>query len=83
MVSCAALAYHSHLQFTQTGLLDQIKIAAGRSGSAAAQAEAREAVGQWMHSHPAATRNVFANAALLGCLMRRFNFEYVSASVTW
>lgn len=74
VVSCAAVAYHAHLQFTHVGLLEQIKIAAGRSGALAAE-DARLRLARWMAANPGLTRNVFAHAAMLFCLMSRFVFE--------
>ncbi|KAL1406153.1 hypothetical protein Q8F55_007837 [Vanrija albida] len=83
LVSCAALAYHSHLQFTEVGFLDQVKIAAGRAGHDGAQQDAaRRTLAGWMRVNHAATRNVFANAAMLSCLMSRFAFD-TPPEVVW
>jgi hypothetical protein len=74
-LSCVALAYHSHLQFTEIGLLDQIKVAAGRSGDASSRNEAQIALTERLRSNPAGSRNIFAHAAMLRCLLNRFTFE--------
>jgi hypothetical protein len=72
-VSCAALAYHSQIFFTEVGLMDKIKVAAGRLvvGTQAAQ----DLIRTWMKDNPIACRNVFAHSALLFALVRRFPFE--------
>lgn len=74
-LSCVALAHHSHLQFTEIGLLDQIKVAAGRSGDASSRSEAQIALTERLRSNPAGSRNIFAHAAMLRCLLNRFTFE--------
>lgn len=73
-VSCAALAYHAHLHFTDPNLLDQIKLAAGK-GSAEIKESARMRISGWIKGNPAAARHVFANAAMLSALMNQFPFE--------
>ncbi len=74
-LSCVALAHHAHLQFTGVGLLDQVKVAAGRSGDAAARDAARADVAARLRENPAAARSLFAHAAMLRCLLNRFTFE--------
>jgi hypothetical protein len=75
LLTCAALAYHSHLQFTRIGFLDQVKIAAGKSGTLQSRATARQTLSEWINHDRAATRNVFAHGAMLSCLLNRFTFE--------
>jgi hypothetical protein len=72
-VSCAGLAYHSQIVFTEVGVLDRIKVAAGRL--VVNTAAASETVTNWMKDNPVACRNVFAHGALLYGLMKRFPFE--------
>lgn len=75
LASCAALAYHAHLAFTSPGLLENVKLAAGRSGDARSRDAARNTLRVWMAERPAQARNVFAHAAMLYCLLSRFTFE--------
>jgi len=72
-VSCAALAYHSQMVFTEVGILDRIKVAAGRLVVNTTQAQ--EHIRKWMKDRPVAARNVFAHGALLFALTGRFPFE--------
>lgn len=73
-LSCVALAHHAHLQFTGISLLDQIKVAAGKSGDQAREI-AQADVAVRLRENPAAARNIFAHAAMLRCLLNRFTFE--------
>ena len=74
-LSCVALAYHSHLQFTRFGLLEQIQIAAGKSGSPEIREAAQIDVALQLQKSPTVARNIFAHAAMLRCLLNRFTFE--------
>jgi hypothetical protein len=78
MISCTALYYHSHMQFTFPGFIQVVKVAAGKSGTAASRAAARMTLSQWINSDAVGARRVFANAAMLSCLLLRHTFEYVS-----
>ncbi len=77
MISCTALYYHSHMQFTFLGFLQVVKIAAGKSGTATSRAAARTTLSQWVNGDVVGARQVFANAAMLSCLLLRYTFEYV------
>ena len=72
------MAYHSHLQFTRAGFLDQVKLAAGKLGTYSSRDAARISITEWLNSNPAGMRNVFAHAAMLRCLVARFTFEWVT-----
>lgn len=74
VVSCAAVAYHAHLQFAGPKLLEDIRVASGRTGPVAAE-EAQARLAAWMSARPRRTRDVFAHAAMLFTLMGRFVFE--------
>jgi hypothetical protein len=75
MVGCAALAYHAHMQFTITGFLDKVKIAAGKSGTSGSKESAKATLVQLINVNHMATRNILAHAAMLTCLLDRFTFE--------
>ncbi len=75
LLSCAALAHHSHMQFTRIGLINEGKIAAGKSGSAESRLAARASIAQWVRSDPGGCRNVVAHAGMLSSLLHRFRFE--------
>lgn len=73
-LSCVALAHHSHLQFTETGLLEEIKVSAGKLGDQGRE-DARINVAARLRANPAGGRNIFAHSAMLLCLLNRFTFE--------
>ncbi|RSH90377.1 hypothetical protein EHS25_000982 [Saitozyma podzolica] len=82
LLSCAALAYHAHLQFARVGFLERVKIAAGKSGTAASREAARVTLSEWINSDVVAARNIFAHAAMLRCLLWRFTFD-TPPEVVW
>jgi hypothetical protein len=74
-ISCVALSYHSHLSFGGIGLMDKVKVAAGKTGDALRRADARAFFETWMREHPVAAREIFAYAVMLWSLMNRFTSE--------
>ncbi|KAH8896621.1 hypothetical protein GQ53DRAFT_889865 [Thozetella sp. PMI_491] len=81
-LSCVALSHHSHLQFSRIGLLDQIKVAAGKSGDQIGRQAAQVDVAERLQDDPAAARHIFSHAAMLRCLLNRFTFD-TPTEVVW
>ena len=77
LISSAALASCSHLQFTINGFIEMARGAAGKAGTIASLNSSREALSQVLNRNIQAARNIFVHAAMLGCLTDRFTHEYV------
>lgn len=75
LVSCAAIANHSHLQFTRLGLIELVKTAAGKGGTALSRSRAKEKLVAWTTADVCGARRVAAHAGMLSCLLTRYTFE--------
>jgi hypothetical protein len=77
LISCSALAHHSHLQFIYPGFLEKVKAAAGKSGTIESQRDARETLKTWFEADEVGVRTIVVHAAMLGSLLSRYTYEYV------
>lgn len=75
LISCSALHHHCCLQFAFPGLLQKLKVAAGKSGTLDSQLEARQVLKTWINVDPYTSRVVFAHSAMLACLLKRYTFD--------
>ncbi|ORY26042.1 hypothetical protein BCR39DRAFT_542336 [Naematelia encephala] len=82
LMSCSALAHHSHLQFTHPGFIELVKAAAGKSGTMESRIGARQTLEQWINQDRYSARVVFAHAAMLACLLKRYTFD-TPTEVIW
>jgi hypothetical protein len=75
MVNVSALSHLGHIQFSWSGFLDNLKVAAGKSGTDDSKQEARS----WLTTHiskdPMVARSVLVHAGQLTALLVRFPFE--------
>jgi hypothetical protein len=77
IVSVSALSHLGHIQFTWPGFLDNIKIAAGKSGTENSKNEARLWLSARISEDPVSARSILVHAGQLSALLMRFTFEYV------
>lgn len=71
---CVALAYHSHIQFAIPGFLDEVKVAAGKSGTKASQDAASDRLRRSLAARPVQARAILAHAGMLNGLLSQFMF---------
>lgn len=75
IVSVSALSHLAHIQFTWPAFLNNIKVAAGKSGTEESKADARS----WLRTHiaddPMGARSILVHAGQLSALLLRFTFE--------
>jgi hypothetical protein len=74
-MSCTALAYHAHLQVGHPGLLDLVKLAAGKSGSPTDRYTAGDRLCTLLMTDARLARGLLAYSTLLRCLCTRHTFE--------
>ena len=77
IVSVSALSHLGHVQFTWPGFLENIKIAAGKSGTEASKGEARSWLSSRILDDPVNARAILVHAGQLTSLLSRFTFEFV------
>lgn len=75
IVSVSALSHLGHMQFTWPGFLNNVKIAAGKSGTEESKQDARSWVRARIEEDPIGTRSILAQAGQLSTLLSRFTFE--------
>ncbi|KIM99147.1 hypothetical protein OIDMADRAFT_56312 [Oidiodendron maius Zn] len=81
IVSVSALSHLGHVQFTWPGFLENIKIAAGKSGTEASKGEARSWLSSRILDDPVNARAILVHAGQLTSLLARFTFDTPSESV--
>lgn len=52
-----------------------VKVAAGKSGTLQSRTHAQHTLAWWINSDLVGARRIFANAAMLSCLLMRYTFE--------
>ncbi|KAJ6443388.1 Heat Labile Enterotoxin Type Iib [Purpureocillium lavendulum] len=75
IVSVSALSHLGHMQFTWPGFLNNVKIAAGKSGTEESKSDARSWVRARIEEDPVGMRSILAQAGQLSSLLSRFTFE--------
>lgn len=75
IVSVSALSHLAHIQFTWPAFLDNIKIAAGKSGTDESKNHARSWLSSRIEEDPAGARAILLHAGQLNALLIRFTFE--------
>jgi hypothetical protein len=75
IVSVSALAHLSHIQFTWPGFLENMKIAAGKSGTEISKRDARVWLSSQISEDPINARAILVHAGQLSSLLMRFTFE--------
>ncbi|KAJ5963060.1 hypothetical protein N7481_013365 [Penicillium waksmanii] len=75
LVSVSALSHLGHLQFTWTGFLDEVKIAAGKSGTEESKLNARSWLSSRISDDIIGARSILVHAGRLNALLIRFTFE--------
>ncbi|KAJ5619437.1 hypothetical protein N7510_003421 [Penicillium lagena] len=75
LVSVSALSHLGHLQFTWSGFLDKVKIAAGKSGTEESQLHARAWLCSRISDDVVGARSILVHAGQLNALLIRFTFE--------
>ncbi|KAL2127172.1 hypothetical protein VTI74DRAFT_11208 [Chaetomium olivicolor] len=81
IVSVSALSHLGHMQFTWPGFLNNVKIAAGKSGTEESKADARSWVRARIEEDPVGARSILAQAGQLSALLSRFNFDSPAETV--
>lgn len=74
-MSVSALSHLGHIQFTWPGFLDNLKIAAGKSGTEKSKKDARSWLSARISEEPASARSILVHAGQLSALLMRFTFE--------
>ena len=75
IVSVSALCHLAHIQFTWPGSLDNIKIAAGKSGTENSKTDARLWLSARISEDLVGARSILIHAGQLSALLMRFTFE--------
>ncbi|UNI15668.1 hypothetical protein JDV02_002179 [Purpureocillium takamizusanense] len=81
IVSVSALSHLGHMQFTWPSFLNNVKIAAGKSGTEESKADARSWVRARIEEDPIGTRSILAQAGQLSALLSRFTFDSPAETV--
>ncbi|OAQ75458.1 fungal transcriptional regulatory protein [Purpureocillium lilacinum] len=81
IVSVSALSHLGHMQFTWPGFLNNVKIAAGKSGTEESKQDARSWVRARIDEDPIGTRSILAQAGQLSTLLSRFTFDSPAETV--
>ncbi|KAL1962696.1 hypothetical protein VTN77DRAFT_9240 [Rasamsonia byssochlamydoides] len=81
IVSVSALSHLGHIQFTWSGFLDNIKIAAGKSGTEESKRDARAWLSARISEDPVSARSILVHAGQLSALLTRFPFDTPSETV--
>ncbi|PWI75924.1 C6 and C2H2 transcription factor [Purpureocillium lilacinum] len=81
IVSFSALSHLGHMQFTWPGFLNNVKIAAGKSGTEESKQDARSWVRARIEEDPIGTRSILAHAGQLSTLLSRFTFDSPAETV--
>ncbi|BCS28427.1 uncharacterized protein APUU_61475A [Aspergillus puulaauensis] len=81
LVSISALSHLGHLQFTWTGFLDKVKIAAGKSGTEESKLNARSWLSSRISDDVVGARSILVHAGRLNALLIRFTFENPSEAL--
>lgn len=76
-IGVCALSHLGHMQFTWPGFLNNIKIAAGKSGTEESKATARDWVQSRINDDPAGARHILTQAGQLSAVLARYPFELV------
>lgn len=77
IVSVSALSHLSHIQFTWPGFLENIKIAAGKSGTETSKEDARLWLSAKIAEDQVSARSILVHAGQLSSLLLRYTFESV------
>jgi hypothetical protein len=77
IVGVSALSHLSHIQFTWPGFLENIKIAAGKSGTDTSKINARLWISAKIAQDQIGARSILAHAGQLSSLLLRYTFELV------
>lgn len=80
VISVSALSHMSHIQFTWLGFLENVKIAAGKSGTDNSRSDAALWLSNKIAEDEVDARLILAHAAGLSSLLLRYTFEYVPLS---
>ncbi|CEL02560.1 hypothetical protein ASPCAL03728 [Aspergillus calidoustus] len=75
LLSVSALSHLGHLQFTWTGFLDKVKIAAGKSGTEESKLNARSWLSSKISDDVVGARSILVHAGRLNALLIRFPFD--------
>ena len=75
LVSVSAFSHLSHIQFTWPGFLENIKIAAGKSGTEASKRDARSWLSSRISEDQVSAREILVHAGQLSSLLMRYTFE--------
>ncbi|KAH8805434.1 fungal transcriptional regulatory protein [Xylogone sp. PMI_703] len=81
IVSVSALSHLSHIQFTWPGFLENIKIAAGKSGTEASKCDARSWLSSRISEDQISARAILVHAGQLNSLLIRYTFDTPSETV--
>ncbi|EGX97024.1 Fungal transcriptional regulatory protein [Cordyceps militaris CM01] len=80
-IGVCALSHLGHMQFTWPGFLNNIKIAAGKSGTEESKATAREWIQSRIQDDPAGARFILAQAGQLSAVLARYPFDAPAETV--
>jgi hypothetical protein len=75
IVSVSALSHLGRIQFTWPGFLENIKIAAGKSGTENSKNGARAWLSARIAEDPVNARSILVHAGQISALLMRFTFE--------
>ncbi|OAQ61102.1 fungal transcriptional regulatory protein [Pochonia chlamydosporia 170] len=75
ILSVTALSHLGHIQFTWPNFLQNIKVAAGKSGTDESKADAREWIQARIEEEPVITRSILVQAGQLSTLLSRYIFD--------
>lgn len=75
IVSVSALSHLSHIQFIWPGFIENIKIAAGKSGTETSKKDARLWLSTRIDQDQVGSRSILAHAGQLTSLILRYTFE--------
>ncbi|KZO90459.1 hypothetical protein CALVIDRAFT_490418 [Calocera viscosa TUFC12733] len=81
IVSVSALAHVGRIQFTWPRFLDNVKVAAGKSGTETSKSQARTWLSGHMAEDPVRTRSIIVHAGRLNALLLRFRFDSLSEMI--